>query len=118
MVRARYLSKPDYYKAKTKENRRAVSLQVREYLNNHPCVDCGEDDPVVLEFDHVFDTKTANISDLVKTNHCWNTIIKEIQKCEVRCANCHRRITVLRRVAVREGLEPSTTRLTIEDSTN
>ncbi len=57
-----------------------------EYLLNHPCVDCGEADPVVLQFDHQ-GSKDANVSDLAKTS--LNRIKQEIEKCEVRCVNCH-----------------------------
>lgn len=63
-----------------------------EYLHQHPCVDCGEDDIVVLEFDHLDDQK-GNISVMTSAGLAWSTILKEISKCEVRCANCHRRKT-------------------------
>lgn len=69
-------------------------LYIRTYLETHPCVDCGEDDWVVLEFDHVRGEKDRAISALIR----WKLerIIEEIAKCDVRCANCHRRITYLR----------------------
>lgn len=66
-----------------------------EYLLNHPCVDCGEMDPVVLEFDHIADKKAA-VAQLVASGYSWCAILQEIAKCEVRCANCHRRITAKR----------------------
>lgn len=63
-----------------------------EYLSTHPCVDCGEDDPIVLVFDHVSHRpKRASVSDLVHGAASVKTIINEIEKCEVRCANCHTR---------------------------
>lgn len=62
------------------------------YLKNHSCVDCGESDPVVLEFDHR-ENKFDNISDLIGKRIALKKIFSEIQKCDIRCANCHRRKT-------------------------
>lgn len=64
-----------------------------EYFRTHPCVDCGEDDPLVLQFDHVSGEKSNSISDMVR-DYSWATILAEIAKCEVRCANCHLRKTI------------------------
>lgn len=66
------------------------------YLESHPCVDCGETDPVVLEFDHVRGLKSGNISRMM-SDCSWNVLEQEIAKCDVRCANCHRRRTARER---------------------
>jgi hypothetical protein len=65
---------------------------VWEYLSTHPCVDCGETDIVVLEFDHM-ENKKAVLSVLVCSTAGLKRIKDEIAKCLVRCANCHRRKT-------------------------
>jgi hypothetical protein len=68
------------------------------YFSTHPCVDCGEADPIVLEFDHIEkETKLAAVSELVWLQRPWRIILEEIKKCEVRCANCHRRKTAKER---------------------
>ena len=64
------------------------------YLRLHPCVDCGEDDVVVLEFDHIA-AKRFNISRGFAERK-WSEIEEEIAQCEVVCANCHRRRTATR----------------------
>jgi Zn finger protein HypA/HybF involved in hydrogenase expression len=67
---------------------------VLNHLLTHPCVDCGEDDPVVLEFDHIDpSTKNFTISEATKNQIAIDKLILEISKCEIRCANCHRRRT-------------------------
>lgn len=63
-----------------------------EHLLTHPCVDCGEADPVVLDFDHQRD-KIIGIAELLRRHVRWEIVAAEIAKCEVRCANCHRRRT-------------------------
>lgn len=63
------------------------------YLCEHPCADCGEMDPVVLEFDHVRGAKRCSVSDLIRSGARVQALFAEIEKCVVRCANCHRRRT-------------------------
>ncbi|SRR2546423_11259203 len=77
-----------YNERKRNEIRRCVF----EYLRIHPCADCGESDVTVLDFDHQRDKKYA-ISKLICSNKQWADILEEIEKCEIRCANCHRRKT-------------------------
>lgn len=71
--------------------------KIRDYLRTHPCVDCGETDVVVLEFDHVRGKKLADVSRLVSNGSSWTLIEKETSKCDVRCANDHKRVTLARR---------------------
>ncbi len=78
------------------------ALYLIEYFTSHPCVDCGERDPIVLEFDHVRDKAFAIGGKLCTRN--WRSILSEIEKCEVVCANCHRRRTARRRGALRAVL--------------
>lgn len=69
-------------------NRRTeTKTRLLKYLSEHPCVDCGEDNPVVLEFDHMGEKKLA-ISQM--QNYKWESVLEEINKCLIRCANCHR----------------------------
>lgn len=86
-------NKQDYLNRALTRNAR-VNTENRQklyvYLSEHPCVDCGETDLRVLEFDHVRGNKSANIARLLNNAVSWPTIEKEIAKCEVRCANCHR----------------------------
>jgi hypothetical protein len=84
-----------------REVRRRMRLLL-EYLAEHPCTDCGEDDPVVLEFDHLED-KVFDISRGLRERP-WKAVKDEIEKCEVVCASCHRRRTARRLGSVRAGV--------------
>lgn len=97
-MRRHYLANRDVYIARAVENKRTAKLtrtqRLLEFFATHPCVDCGEDDPVVLEFDHLRD-KEFDISQGYYSRP-WSVVLEEIDKCEVVCANCHRRRTCTR----------------------
>ena len=94
-----YRRNPFKQRAAVKERNKRVKSETQayilDYLLGHPCVDCGEADPIVLEFDHVRGLKRANVSKMVGWNGSLGPIKEEIAKCDVRCANCHRRKTWL-----------------------
>lgn len=74
--------------------RRRLQARLFEYLDEHPCVDCGEDDLRVLDFDHRDPAlKRACVGAMVGDEMPWKRIRVEMEKCDVRCANCHRKRT-------------------------
>lgn len=89
----------NYYDTTPKEKQRLLNSnklqkkKTKEYVDslkeNKPCADCGVSyPPYVMDFDHV-GSKTMNISKMRQVNG-RDTIDKEISKCELVCANCHR----------------------------
>lgn len=64
------------------------------YLTTHPCVECGEADFRVLDFDHRKpEEKAFTISQGLGGSYGLHRIMEEMEKCDVRCANCHRKRT-------------------------
>lgn len=100
---ARYLAQA----ALRNENLRTENNEeLLSYLASHPCVDCGESDPTVLEFDHRDPRdKSAEVSRLLHTAS-WSIVRLEIDKCDVRCGNCHRRRTAKQFGWSRQALHP------------
>jgi len=81
------------FKSVNRRRREKAALIVLEYLLCHPCVDCGDPDPLVLDFDHIDRSeKTESISAMiVGATVGTERLQKEMAKCDVRCSNCHRR---------------------------
>lgn len=71
--------------------RRELTEKIVCYLEEHPRVNCDFSDPRALEFDHrIPETKTIEISRVLSLGWSWEKTLQEIEKCDVRCANCHR----------------------------
>jgi len=58
------------------------------YFIDNPCIDCKQTNPILLSFDHIYDNKSYNVSERID-NTPWKTLLKEIEKCVVRCLHCH-----------------------------
>ncbi len=95
-IKQHYYKNKEYYLKKAHRNNSSIRQRVREhlwqYLSSHPCVDCGEKDVLVLEFDHKKD-KYKEVGKMVTGRYSLIRVKAEIKKCEVRCANCHRKKT-------------------------
>lgn len=95
-VKSHYKKNKEYYTNKAKKRNVKVKLDVQRYilgyLSKHPCVDCDEADPAVLEFDHR-EHKLKEVSSLISRRYSLQRIKEEVKKCDIRCANCHRRKT-------------------------
>lgn len=95
----------NYYANSPKEKERLERKRKKDYadfrvaldeLKNVPCMDCAEDfPPYVMDFDHLGD-KEFNISQMF--GKPWLSVLSEIGKCDIVCANCHRKRTHERKV--------------------
>ena len=87
----------------TPGNRRAREA-INDYVDQvkrRPCADCGGHfPPFIMDFDHVRGDKMAEISKLRGARASRARLEAELAKCEVVCANCHRRRTQLRLLGV------------------
>lgn len=93
--RASYLRNKRGVLQRKAERRRERTRAMLDHLRTHPCMDCGEADPVVLEFDHVSGEKIMDVSRMARHGVSERKLRAEMEKCEIRCANCHRRRTAM-----------------------
>lgn len=79
-------------KSQIKNRRKLNRLRNKEYINNykasHGCAICGDKRFYVLDFHHQDDNKEHCIS--LMLDYSLDSIKKEIDKCTILCANCHR----------------------------
>jgi hypothetical protein len=74
------------------QHRAADSLrrgQINALKRNVPCADCGAIfDSFCMDFDHVSGSKRESVSQMCSCSLA--TVLEEVSKCELVCANCHR----------------------------
>jgi len=88
-----YKYREDLYAAQ-KRYRQKIRAKLLEFLSTKACMDCGERDPIVLDFDHRDQkNKFKNVAKMLAGHYSWQSVESEIKKCEIRCSNCHRRKT-------------------------
>ena len=78
----------------------AHRVWLHEYFREHHCVDCGEADPIILEFDHLRANKrNRDVASMGQASR--ERVLREIARCEVVCSNCHTRRTAKRANSIR-----------------
>jgi hypothetical protein len=93
--KAHYARYRENYLKRAKHRRQTIKSALRkkmlEYLSNKYCEICGFDDIRTLDFDHI-DPSVKNFSISRGMSDClsWDDILKEIKKCRILCANCHK----------------------------
>ncbi len=90
---AHYANNKSDYRDSKKKSIDTLREFILSYLKINTCIDCPESDPVCLDFDHVSGVKTRNIAVLIHAGVSLQNLKLEMEKCVVRCANCHRRKT-------------------------
>ena len=86
--------------ASRKRRIRYMYEEIKTYKTHKGCADCKETDPIVLEFDHLKD-KEDDVSKMLYSARPWCVVLREIEKCDVVCRNCHARRTFSRRAPAR-----------------
>lgn len=93
----------EYQKEHFQQNKKTYSAQLRKRREDRAkwfvslksqlkCEICGEDHPACLDFHHSnADEKFMGVAEMVSFAYSEERILQEIAKCNVWCANCHRK---------------------------
>ena len=64
----------------------------RDILSKESCIKCGESDIACLDYHHRNPSeKEGGVGSMVNSFRPKKKILEEIAKCDVLCANCHRK---------------------------
>ena len=76
--------------ARSKKRQLDIREWYRAYKSTLFCADCGEDHPACLQFHHKNkEEKSFNVADVAGSASSIKALIREINKCDVLCTNCH-----------------------------
>ena len=104
-ARKQYADNKEHQKKTIQRGKKARQISSHKYmleLFKSGCVDCGITDPEVLEWDHLRD-KDQLISKLLAEGSSKERLDKELVKCDLVCANCHKKRTYKRTPSYRSN---------------
>ena len=90
-----YLRNKDKIRETQRRRKKITKKKLDEFKALKGCLICGENEPACLVFHHTNgEDKDMGISKLQSMNYLFESerMQKEIAKCVVVCANCHRKI--------------------------
>lgn len=90
-----YAENKDRAKQRVIDRKREMRAWLQEWKReaNLACMACGEDDVACLDFHHRDPSqKEGGMYEVLKRGWGKERILQEIAKCDVLCANCHRKL--------------------------
>jgi hypothetical protein len=80
-------------KEKVRNRKRKILEWFRAFKASLACIRCGENDPVTLDFHHRDpEEKDFGFNEIRYFGWSIKRLLGEIEKCDVLCANCHRKL--------------------------
>ena len=87
------------------KRKRATMVWFREYKATLKCMKCGENHPACLDFHHKDPSeKDMALQKIMVSGRSKKRIMEEINKCDVLCANCHRKFHWEERLRAKEEI--------------
>lgn len=90
-----YQSYKNKIKTNCKKNNKVLRIRNKNFVNNYKsergCSNCNEREPVALDFHHTENNKEDSVARMARSSYSIVHILKEIAKCIILCANCHRK---------------------------
>lgn len=91
--KAHYAANRTYYIQKAKIRCNDLRQWINEYKSSLKCEICGECHPACIDFHHKDSSKKDfEISKAVAKGFTKERVLEEIEKCQILCANCHRKL--------------------------
>lgn len=79
--------------ARVKRNQQRIKDWIDSFKENLSCIECGETHPGCLDFHHRDPSqKKADISKTHLKGWSLDRVKQEIEKCDILCSNCHRKL--------------------------
>lgn len=92
-----YYANKQRYLERNARYRQEIHEMVRTIKESNPCADCGNNFPYyVMDFDHTGKELKLNDINYLSSTGRIGALKRELVKCVVVCANCHRKRTHFR----------------------
>lgn len=89
--RQNYLDNKSEIRYKNSARKAEITAWYQDHKSSLKCEECGFSHPAALDFHHRdSSTKEFEVSSMPREGYSKESILSEIEKCAVMCANCHR----------------------------
>ena len=87
-----YAENRESEKAHVKRRKLGIRKWFWDYKSGLKCSKCGECHVATIDFHHKIGEKENGVSKMVADGYSIERIHRELEKCEVLCSNCHRKV--------------------------